>query len=128
VGTRFLATAEGGALDLCKQQIIKSTDEDTRVSTLYTGKTSRASYTRFHDLWNSSGLEALPFPVQVAFASEILGSLIKAGKTEYIGGFAGQISGLIKEIKPARQVIEEMVYEAADILTTKLPASVTVRK
>ena len=127
VGTRFLATVEGGAMDICKQKIIESSDEDTRVSTLYTGKTSRASLTKFHELWDSSGLKAFPFPVQVLFASELLGSFVKANKTEYIGGFAGQISGLIKEIKPASEVVEEMVAKAAEILSKKLPESVTLK-
>ena len=127
VGTRFLATNEGGAMDLCKQRIIEATDEDTRVSKLYTGKTSRASYTRFHNLWDSSGLEALPFPFQVLLASALLGSLVKGNKQDYIGGFAGQISGLIKTIVPARQVVEEMVAEAADILARKLPQDVKIK-
>jgi len=124
VGTRFLATKEGGAMDLCKQRIIESTDEDTRVSTLYTGKTSRASYTRFHDLWNSSGLEALQFPFQVLLASALLGGFMRAGIDDHIGGFAGQISGLVKEIKPAREVVEDIVEEAVDIFTNRLPKNV----
>ncbi len=127
VGTRFLATHEGGAMDLCKQRIVESTDEDTRVSKLYTGKTSRASYTRFHDLWDQSGLEALPFPFQVLLASALLGGFIKAGKIDHIGGFAGQVSGLIHDIKPAAEVVSEMVETAADILTNRLPRNVTVR-
>jgi NAD(P)H-dependent flavin oxidoreductase YrpB (nitropropane dioxygenase family) len=127
VGTRFLATHEGGAMDLCKQRIVESTDEDTRVSKLYTGKTSRASYTRFHDLWDQSGLEALPFPFQVLLASALLGGFIKAGKIDHIGGFAGQVSGLIHDIKPASEVVTEMVETAADILTNRLPRNVTVR-
>jgi NAD(P)H-dependent flavin oxidoreductase YrpB (nitropropane dioxygenase family) len=126
VGTRFLATVEGGAMDLCKQRIVESTDEDTRVSTLYTGKTSRASYTRFHELWNSSGLTALPFPFQVMLASALLGGFVKAGKTEYIGGFAGQVSGLIHSIKPAGEVLRDMVEEAADIFTRRLPQNLRV--
>lgn len=127
VGTRFLATHEGGAMDRCKQRILESTDEDTRVSKLYTGKTSRANYTKIHDLWDKSGLEALPFPIQVLFASALLGSFVKGNKQDYIGGFAGQISGLIHKIVPARQVVEEMVAEAAEILTVKLPQTVTVK-
>jgi len=127
VGTRFLATHEGGAMDRCKQRILESTDEDTRVSKLYTGKTSRANYTKIHDLWDKSGLEALPFPIQVLFASALLGSFVKGNKQDYIGGFAGQISGLIHKIVPARQVVEEMVTEAAEILTVKLPQTVTVK-
>ncbi|MBW1641636.1 MAG: nitronate monooxygenase [Deltaproteobacteria bacterium] len=121
VGTRFLATEEGGALDIHKKKIIEATDEDTRRSYLYTGKTSRANYNRFHDLWEESGLEPLPFPTQVMFASAMVESFNKAGKTDYIGAFAGQVSGLIKEIKPAKEVLEEMVEETVDILKNKIP-------
>lgn len=126
VGTRFLATEEGGAMALCKEKILSSTDEDTRVSYLYTGKTSRASYTRFHDVWNSSGLTALPFPFQVLLASALLNGFIRAGKEDHVGGFAGQVSGLIHEIKPAREVLLSMVEQAADIFTRKLPETLTV--
>ena len=127
VGTRFLATKEGGALDTNKQRIIDSTDEDTRVSTAYTGKTLRASLNEFHKLWDASGLEPLPFPIQVMISSALLWSFVEANKTDYVGGLAGQVSGLIHEIKPAKQVLEEMVEEAVDILTRKLPETVVAR-
>jgi nitronate monooxygenase len=127
VGTRFLATNEGGALEVNKRRIIESTDEDTRVSPAYTGKTLRASYNKFHDLWNNSGLEPLPFPTQVLISSALLSSFIEGNKDEYVGGLAGQISGLIKEIKPARQVLEEMVEETVEILTKRLPESVIAK-
>ncbi len=127
VGTRFLATVEGGALPVNKKHILDSTDEDTRVSRAYTGKTLRASYNKFHDLWDGSGLEPLPFPTQVLISSALLASLIEGKKDEYVGGLAGQVSGLIKEIKPAKQVLEEMVEEAVEILTRKLPATVTAK-
>ncbi|HYA93983.1 MAG TPA: nitronate monooxygenase [Thermodesulfobacteriota bacterium] len=127
VGTRFLATNEGGALPVNKKHIIDSTDEDTRVSKAYTGKTLRASYNKFHDLWDNSGLEPLPFPTQVLISSALLGSFVKGNKDEYVGGLAGQVSGLIKEIKPARQVLEEMVEEAVDILTRRLPENVKAK-
>ncbi len=76
-------------------------DEDTRRTTIYTGKTSRATYNRFHDLWEESGLEPLNFPVQVVLASAIVDMFNQAGNVEYVGPFAGQVSGLIDEIKPA---------------------------
>ena len=127
VGTRFLATDEGGALDVNKQKIVQSTDEGTRVSTAYTGKTLRASYNQFHDLWANSGLDPLPFPTQVLISSAMLASFIEANKTDFVGGLAGQVSGIIKEIKPAAQVLEDMVAEAVDILTRKLPENVTAK-
>jgi NAD(P)H-dependent flavin oxidoreductase YrpB (nitropropane dioxygenase family) len=127
VGTRFLTTIEGGALEVNKQHILNSTDEDTRVSKAYTGKTLRASYNKFHDLWDASGLEPLPFPTQVLISSALLASFIEGQKEDYVGGLAGQISGLIKEIKPARQVLEEMVEGAVEILTRKLPETVIAK-
>lgn len=127
VGTRFLATDEGGALPINKQRIISSTDEDTRVSTAYTGKTLRASYNKYHDLWDQSGLAPLPFPTQVMISSALLASFIQANQPDYVGGLAGQVSGIIHEIKPAAKVLEEMVEQAVDILTRRLPGEVTAR-
>jgi len=127
VGTRFLASNEGGALDVQKKAILNATDEDTRRSYLYTGKTSRVTYNRFHDLWKTSGLDPLPFPTQVMIASAMNEMFTRAKMEEYVGQFAGQVSGLIDEIKPAAEILEDMVAEAADIIGRKLPESVTVQ-
>ncbi len=126
IGTRFLATHEGGASAINKQRILDSTDEDTRVSTAYTGKTLRASYNKFHDLWDQSGLPPLPFPIQVLLSSYLLTAFIQADKKEYVGGLAGQVSGIIHEIKPARQVLEELVAETVEIFSRRIPATVKV--
>ncbi|MBU2548916.1 MAG: nitronate monooxygenase [Proteobacteria bacterium] len=127
VGTRFLATTEGGALDIQKEAIVKASDEDTRRTYLYTGKTSRATYNKFHDLWEASGLDPLPFPIQVMLASGMVEMFTKAGLNDYVGPFSGQVVGLIREIKPATDVLRDMVAEAADILANRLPASVQAR-
>ena len=127
VGTRFLATNEGGAMDINKQKIVESSDEGTRVSRAYTGKTLRASFNRYHDIWDASKLKPLPFPTQVLLSSALLASFIEANKTAYVGGLAGQVSALINEIQPARQVLEEMVEEAVDILTRQLPENVVAK-
>jgi len=127
VGTRFLASVEGGALDIQKEAILKATDEDTRRTYIYTGKTSRATYNRFHDLWESAGLDPLPFPTQVLLASGIVEMFTKANLTEYVGPFAGQVSGLITEIKPAAEVLMDMVTQAVDILTRRIPESVIAK-
>jgi NAD(P)H-dependent flavin oxidoreductase YrpB (nitropropane dioxygenase family) len=127
VGTRFLCSQEGGALDVQKQAIVNASDEDTRRTTIYTGKTSRATYNRFHDLWEESGLEPLRFPVQVVLASAIVDMFNQAGNVDYVGPFAGQVSGLIHEVQPAARIVEDMVEQAVDILARKLPETVTAR-
>jgi nitronate monooxygenase len=60
-------------------------------------------------------------------SSALLWSFVEANKTDYVGGLAGQISGLIHDIRPARTVLENLVEETVDILTRKLPALVTAR-
>ena len=125
IGTRFLATEEGGILDIQKQRILDATDEDTRRTYIYTGKTSRAIYNKFHDLWDQAGLDPLPFPMQITLASGLVDMFLKGNKLDYVAPFSGQVSGLIKEIKPARQVLEEMVEETVEILTRKMPESIT---
>ena len=127
VGTRFLATKESGLIPEQGEFIVNATDEDTRRSQLYTGKTSRTIYSRVHELWEKSGLEMLPFPKQGLLASAVIASFHKAGKFEYVGPFSGQVSGLIDEIKPAREVVEEMVEQAVDILCRKLPETVVAK-
>ncbi len=127
VGTRFLTSKEGGALDFQKEAIVNATDEDTRRTYLYTGKTSRATYNRFHDLWEHSGLEPLPFPNQVLFASFMVEMFTRADKKDHAGPFAGQVAGLIKEVKPAGVILKEMVEETVDILTRKIPAEISVK-
>jgi len=127
VGTRFLASEEGGALPVQKQTMIEATDEDTRRTYLYTGKTSRAIYNRFHDLWEESGLDPLPFPTQSLLASAMVDMFNKAELNDHMGPFAGQVSGLITEIKPAAQIVEDMVEEAVDILTRSLPERVIAK-
>jgi len=127
VGTRFLATQESGLVKEQREFIVNATDEDTRRSQLYTGKTSRTIYSQVHDLWEASGLEMLPFGQQGLLASAVIASFHKAGKYEFVGPFSGQVSGLIDEIKPAREVVEEMVAEAVEILSRKLPESVVAK-
>ncbi len=127
VGTRFLATNEGGSPSDRKQLIAEANDESTLISRAYTGKTLRGLRNRYLDLWDGSGLDPLPFPTQVFVASALLSGFIEANKNDYVGIFAGQVAGLIKEIKPARDVLEEMVDEAAEILARKLPRDVEVK-
>jgi nitronate monooxygenase len=125
VGTRFLCSDEGGILPIQKENIIEATDEDTRRSYLYTGKTSRTIYNGLHDLWENSGLEALPFPQQGIIASALAEMFNRAEIKEYMGPFSGQVSGLIKEVKPAAQILEDMVEQAAEILSERLAKMVS---
>jgi nitronate monooxygenase len=79
---------------------------------------------KFHDLWAESGLAPLPSPSQVMISSALPAGFVQAGKDDYVGGLAGQVSGIIHEIKPARTALEEMVAETVGILARRLPERV----
>ncbi len=50
--------------------------------------------------------------------------LDQAGHTEYVGPFAGQVSGLIHDVEPAATIVERLVEETVDRLARGLPAEV----
>jgi NAD(P)H-dependent flavin oxidoreductase YrpB (nitropropane dioxygenase family) len=72
-------------------------------------------------------LEPLPFPTQNISASALAEIFNKAEKKEFTRPFSGQVAGLITGIKPAVQILEEMVEEAVDVLTRRLPESVIAK-
>ena len=73
-------------------------------------------------------MEPLPFSTQNIFASAMAEMFNKAEKKEFMGPFSGQVAGLITDIKPAVQILEEMVEEAVDVLTRRLPESVIAKQ
>ena len=95
---------------------------------LNTGKTIRSIKNKFIETWDKSGLATLPYPLQGVLVGEIWQGLVEADMKEYMSGYAGQISGMIKEVKSARQVIEEMVEEATQILEERVPAEVKINR
>ncbi len=126
VGTAFIATEEAGEEDFQKQNIIDAVDESTVITRLYTGKTARSIRNKLIDTWDVSKISPLPMPLQTLLINDLQARLIKAKKTEYLSGFAGQVSGLVKEVKPAQTVLNNMVEEAIKILAEKLPNEVRV--
>jgi NAD(P)H-dependent flavin oxidoreductase YrpB (nitropropane dioxygenase family) len=62
-------------------------------------------------------------PLQGMLVSELMQPLRKAKMWDWSFHPAGQITGMVNEIKPAAQIVEEMVEQAIDILD-RLPAEV----
>ena len=142
VGSAFLPTVEASAdrvvdeldlgysidaMDAWKQKMLNATEEDTVVSRTYTGKTARTLRNKFTDLWEQSGMSYLPMPLQGLLHADLMAGFRRARVVDYFANFAGQITGMLKEIKPAKQVLEEMVEEASEILESRLSVEVATR-
>ncbi len=123
-GTVFIPTQEANLDDFRKRRILAARDEDTRVTRLYSGKTMRNVTNELIEAWEDSGTEALPMGLQGLLIADIAEAAKQGGREDLLMNAAGQISGLLDEIRPAADVLHEMVAEAANIFTSRLPANV----
>ena len=112
LGTVLLASEECPVHPNYKQKILEAKDTDTVV----TGRRTKAPV---RVLKNPMAREYLRLSESGVSLEELekmtLGSLRKAvldGDLENGSFMAGQISGLVKEIKPVRKIFEEMFLEA----------------
>ncbi len=124
VGTAFLVSREATWPQLLKDRILAATEEDTRVTRLYSGKTMRNINNPLIEYWESQKLDALPMGMQGIVSGEIMSSARKADKLELVMNPAGQISGMLHESRPAKEIFAEMVAGAAQILSEGLRARV----
>lgn len=126
VGTAFLVSKEAAWDDLLKQRILDASEEDTRVTRIYSGKPMRNIANPLIEAWEQAGVPTLPFPFQGALIQEVTTAAQKAGRKELGMNPAGQISGMLRDQRPAQEILAEIVEQAADILNRVLPASVEV--
>jgi nitronate monooxygenase len=125
VGTAFLATPEANILPAHRSHVLEATEEDTRVSRLYSGKPARALANPLVEAWEKSGLAALPMGLQGQVSGPLMAAARVAGRDDLAMQLAGQIAGSITEVRPAHVVVEEMVREAIDVLSSLTRTRVT---
>lgn len=124
-GTAFLVSHEANQPDLQKQRILRAAAEDTIVTRLYSGKTMRNINNPLIEAWEASGVQALPMGLQGALIRDLMYSLEQAGRNDLLMNAAGQTAGMLKELRPAADILADIVKEAAEILATELPKRVT---
>ncbi len=120
IGTAFLVSREATWPDLLKQRILAATEEDTRVTRLYSGKTMRNINNPLIEYWESQKLDALPMGMQGIVSGEIMAGAREANRLELLMNPAGQISGMLHESRPAKDIFADMVRGAAEILSEGL--------
>jgi len=116
MGTRFLASAEAPVHSNYKQAVLKASDRSTIVTGRSLGAPVRTIVNRMTKQFARYEQEHRSFE---EFESLAVGGLRRAvydGDTENGSLMAGQIVGLIDEIKPVEAIIEEMVRTAAELL------------
>lgn len=122
IGTRFIATPEAQASRAYREAIVHSGEADTVRTRCYTGKWARAIRNSYNSEWEQRTAEIQPFPAQV-------GHSIQQRVMDYAGLWtegdadrdfmpAGQGMGMIREIKPAAEVMHDILQEAEAVLSS----------
>jgi enoyl-[acyl-carrier protein] reductase II len=119
-GTRLIATPEAQAAPGYRDAIVRATEADTMRTRAYTGKTARTIKTAYAEEWEKKSDEIQPFPMQ-AMTSIQNDVMDYPGLTESFDASrtfmpAGQGSGMIHEIKPAAEVVRDIVREAEAVI------------
>ena len=126
VGTAFLVAEESAIYPAHQEQILRGSAEDFVVTRAYTGKTARDFDNPVIRAWESSGLNPLPMPLQGVLMGDFVAAAEAAGRYDLINNPAGQISGMLKKKRPAREIMLSMVREAEDVLDRLSPHRATV--
>lgn len=110
VGSAFLAAEESGIHPFQRQAIVDAAEDGTVVSRAVTGKPARIIRSLWTDAWVRAGREPLPMPWQSVVAGPVLAAANAAHRGDVNPGFAGQGIGMIKAVRPAREILEEIAF------------------
>lgn len=115
-GSVWLTTAEAETDPVVKQKMLGASSSDTVRSRSLTGKPARMLRTAWTDEWEAEQAPSpLPMPLQTMLVATAQQRIARDARTPGSGAeqlatyFVGQGVGLMDQIRPARQVVEEMV-------------------
>jgi enoyl-[acyl-carrier protein] reductase II len=112
LGTRFIATNESEAADWVKWRIVAARETDTIVSSLMTGKPVRALISRVLTDYEAERARCIGDKERSKLHGRFLKELREATRGERTYA-AGEIAGMIRDIRPARDLIQRIVRDAA---------------
>ena len=116
-GTIWLATHESDTEMFMKQRLIEARAEDAVQSRATSGKPIRQLRSKWSDAWKQpEAPEPLQMPLQGMLVSSVLAGIREARMEEWMTTPAGQSVVGIHEIKPAAEVVYDMVEQAQEML------------
>jgi NAD(P)H-dependent flavin oxidoreductase YrpB (nitropropane dioxygenase family) len=117
IGTAFLATHEAGLRDFQKRALVEGNDQGTVVSRSITGKPARMVRNRWAEAYAEADIEPLPMPFQGMVSQQVTAAAVAAERQDIWPGFAGQGLGMIHSVRPAANVLQDIVDGAERALS-----------
>jgi len=116
VGTRFLACTECQIHENYKNAVIAAKDTDNAITGFYSGSPCRCIKSKYTKKLQEMEKKAAP---PEDFEALTVGSLRKAvvdGNTDEGSMLCGLIAGMINDVKPAAEIVKEMMEQAEKLL------------
>jgi NAD(P)H-dependent flavin oxidoreductase YrpB (nitropropane dioxygenase family) len=119
-GSVWLTTEEAETHPVVKEKFLAATSSDTVRSRASTGKPARQLRTAWTEEWDDpANPDPLPMPLHGMLIAEAQGRMRRSaasnpGAAQLVNYFVGQAVGQMNQVKPAAQVVLDMVEEFID--------------
>jgi NAD(P)H-dependent flavin oxidoreductase YrpB (nitropropane dioxygenase family) len=125
-GSVWLTTQEAETHPVVKEKFLRATSSDTLRSRSITGKPARQLKSAWTDAWDGPDSPGpLPMPLQPLLVDYALHRIRRAaaagapGAVQLVNYFVGQVVGSLDAVRPARQVLHEMIEEYVDVVVAQ---------
>lgn len=115
-GSAFLATPEARISNGQKEMLIRTKETGTTLTPRFSGKRARVIASHYSREVEASGLDVLPMHQQLTMTDRVMRAANQQGRADINPGAAGQGVGMIREIRPAADVLHGIAAQAAEIL------------
>lgn len=122
-GSIWLATSESDCVPALKEKLIVASSRDTVRSKCISGKPARQLKTPYTEAWDSKDSPGtLPMPLQWMATADaqtrihMHAQTRKPGSAQLLGTPVGQVVGQIHQMKPAREVVRELIEGSLDAI------------
>ena len=115
MGTAFLLCPEAGTSAPWKSALRDARDDQTRVSSVYSGKPARGLVNEFMLRLASVRDEIPPYPIQNALTGSIRRAAAQANRPEFLSLWTGQAASMCREM-PAGELVASLVSETLSVL------------
>jgi nitronate monooxygenase len=110
IGTAFLACEESGTTAAHREILFSDNAQDTMLTRTYTGRLARGLRNRWIEEMTPHLRTLPPFPVQSWFVSKLKTAAMKAGRTDLVPLYGGQIAPNLRH-RTAPALMEALVSE-----------------
>jgi NAD(P)H-dependent flavin oxidoreductase YrpB (nitropropane dioxygenase family) len=116
-GSIWLTVAEADTPPVSKEKLLAASSRDTVRSRAMTGKPARQLRTAWTEAWDAPDSPGtLPMPLQWMLTAEAQHRIFRYQPRDLTGFPVGQIVGSMNEVRPARDVVYDLVTECAETL------------